>query len=73
MPIVAVRFILPDLEFGGVEEVELTDVVVMAVPCPLMIVTMQARLEDHTSKHTQTHSLKQAWRGERMESVNCLQ
>ena len=27
--IVAVRFILPDLEFGGVEEVELADVVMM--------------------------------------------
>ena len=29
MPIAADRFMLPDLEFGGVEEVELADVVVM--------------------------------------------
>ena len=45
MFIVAMRFMLPDLEFGGVEEVELVDVVVMMPVVffvfPLIVTTSQ--------------------------------
>jgi len=49
MPIVAARLILPDLEFGGVDEAKL-DEVVMMVPGPQMAVSSEIRSQANINK-----------------------